>query len=1015
MDIRKSPVRIWSKVFRMAFHPQCNLPNTSLWFAATSLAVLSTAFTVYGQTPTPAAPASTPTLSVNASEVSLDLVVHDDKGRPVLDLKPSDIAVSDNGTPVKITNLRLVKDDPANGRKVTLVFNRLDSAGNKNARDVAGKMLKAIPEGTSFAVMNVGSRLRLLQMFTTDRAAVERGINLATVDEKIGVPGTNVAPEKNLLAVAQTGADSAGVAVPMTERATAKVLLASLQESQRIVQDHNSQPPMAALLALANSERDITGRKVVIYFTEGLQMDSNAADMIRNIVGAANRSGITIYAVDLNALDSQSSNQMMATMAMGAQGPSLGSAAHAATAPVEGAVGSSVGPGTFTADTQLAGRIETDQGVQGATPLGSIAIGTGGAYMVAGDNLKKPLKAMVDDMTNYYEASFVPAISDYDGSYRSVHVTALRKNLSLRYRAGYFALAPGSDSTVRPFEAPLLKILAGAELPNDLQFHAGVLRMGNLQEGNENTIAVEAPIDGLEVREDANTKLYSLHVSIVAQIKNKDGVVIDHFSEDIPRHGALESLEGMRNEVITLQRHFVAPPGDYTLEAAILDHNSEKAGAQRSKFTIPEPGAGLSMSDVALVRRTDLFHTDADPTEPLRYGKARVVPNLSGEVSRESKEVSIFFIIHPEAAASPVKLEMQVMKEGKQIGKMQLPVRADLGASVAVPYLSTIGAKSLSPGHYEVAAVLTQNGKSVEHSATFTIVGGEVASASVPRPGIAGAAAGTDAEPVSDTLPGIGAREASHLSITTPTEAVPPPSPEAIATILAGARARALHYSESLPNFSCVEMTTRSTDPSGRGDWKHKDSMAQLLKFHDNAETRSILEVDGRHTKVEPEDRKGMTSRGQFGGVLNAVFAPDSKADFQWKETDMLGTGIAQVFSYKVEQKNSNYGLTGHNMNQINVAFHGLVYIDASTLGVRRITLEADGIPRDFSIHASAIAVDYDYIMINNHDYLMPVHAAVSIRQGKHEGVLNEMDFRDYKRFGSRVRILGAAAPPSKP
>ena len=58
------------------------------------------------------------------------------------------------------------------------------------------------------------------------------------------------------------------------------------------------------------------------------------------------------------------------------------------------------------------------------------------------------------------------------------------------------------------------------------------------------------------------------------------------------------------------------------------------------------------------------------------------------------------------------------------------------------------------------------------------------------------------------------------------------------------------------------------------------------------------------------------------------------------------------------------------------------------------------------------MAVDYDYIVINAHDYLMPIHAAVSIRQRKREGILNEIEFRDYRRFGSRVKILGFTQPP---
>ena len=973
------------------------------------LAVFLTACSAHGQAPVPTAPVAPP-ISVNADEVSLDLLVHDEKGRPVLDLQPSQIAVTDGGTPVKLTNLRLIKDDPANVRKVTLVFARLDSAGDKNARDIAPKIIKAIPEGSSFAVLNIGSRLRLLHAFTSDRAEMDKAVALATVEDKPGDPGNSAGPEKDLQAVAQTGANASGNTVPATDRALAKVLLAGLMESQRIVQDQNSQPTLAGLLALARTQREIAGRKVVLYFTQGFQMDSNAVDMVKSIVGEANRSGVTFYVVDLSALDERSSNKLLASIAIA---PSVGSLTASARAASGRGSSEPTSQGTFNAAIDQAGRIESE-GLSGtSSPLSTLASNTGGAYIVGGDSLKKPLKRLVDDMATYYEASFVPAIADYDGSFRPVHIASLRKSVVLRYRAGYFALAPGSVSTVKPFEVPLLKILDAPQLPNDLEFRAAVLRMGQLPDGNVNTLVIEAPLSGVEVREDSNTRLYSLHLSIVAQIKNTAGTVIDHFSEDIPRRGAIESLQATQAEVVTLQRHFVAPPGHYVLETAILDHNSQKAGAQRINFEVPANPIGLGLSDMALVRRTDPFRLDADPLEPLRYGNAKVVPNLSGEVARDARDISVFFIIHPDDGKDPLKLEMQVHKDGKSIGRMLLPVRSDARAATAIPYLATIQARSLSPGHYEVAAVLTQGTKSTLRTVAFTIHGTELASAADgPKPAVPGSALDDSADDAN--LPSIAASLASKLVITSPADPVPAPPPGEIASIIDGARARALHYAESLPNFYCVEVTTRSLDSSGRGEWKHKDQMAQLLKYQDRTESRTMLQANGERSSTPPDDLKGMMSHGQFGGVLSAVFQPAAKAEFQWKETDVLGSGKAQVFSYRVRQENSNYGLIGSNNSQLNVAFHGIVYIDAATFGVRRITLEADGIPRDFSIHASSMAVDYDYTVINSHDYLMPIHAAVSIRQGKHEALLNEIEFRDYKRFGSRVRIVPIPQPPAQ-
>jgi hypothetical protein len=102
------------------------------------------------------------------------------------------------------------------------------------------------------------------------------------------------------------------------------------------------------------------------------------------------------------------------------------------------------------------------------------------------------------------------------------------------------------------------------------------------------------------------------------------------------------------------------------------------------------------------------------------------------------------------------------------------------------------------------------------------------------------------------------------------------------------------------------------------------------------------------------------------------------------------------------------------NDKQITVGFHGQVFIDSGTRNVRRISLQADDMPRDFPTHSTRIGVDYDYVAINGHDYLMPVGAEVRLTQGRHEAVLNTIEFRDYRRFGAAMKILGFT-PIEKP
>ena len=949
------------------------------------------------------------TIVSNADEVTLDLVVHDKKNRPVVDLRPADITVSDSGSAVKLSDLRLVSGQSAADHPITLLFDPLDTSGATNARNVARKILKLVPaNGFSFSILTVAGRLRLMQEFTSDRAAIDKAINAATAAEDIEKSPDGSLPEKELLSVARTGSNLAGMKAGADERTTAQVMLASLQESQRIMLEQHTQPPLAGLLALARTQRQIHGRKVIIYFTEGLPPDASAKDMLRTIAGAANRAGISIYVIDKTAVDTRVMEGMSAAIAMG--GLALFNIRNPLPTGPAADYPRPYGPGMIPMYNDEVNRFEIENTNVSKNPVAELAVGTGGSYIFSQDNLKKPLQQMIADMTTYYEASYIPPIQQYDGKFRPVAVQPVRKGLKIHSRAGYFAVPPDAGSGIRPFEAPLLKLLTESQLPADVKFHSAVLRLGDLPTGNENALVVEVPIDGLETRDDPNANLYSLHVSIVAQIKNKAGEVIEHFSEDVPKHGSLDSKESAQSELITMQRHFTAEPGQYIVETAVLDRNNDKAGTQRQEFEIPSEAAGPSLGDVTMVQRLDPMPAEMESTEPMQYGKGKVVPSISGRVPHGAKQISFFFMVHPDAnSTEQPTLEMEVLKSHEAIAQVPLHLAKMTGPG-SIPYLASIQSTALPSGDYEVIEKLTQGGKTSERGLTFRIEGPELAAATTPDNATGAAQPQNDSSELASAVgsPETDGHNSRHLVITSlPAGAVPAPSPEELETIIAGARKRALDYNKSLPNFVCIEVTSRSVDQSGNGNWKHRDSIAELLTYHDRQESRITLEVNGKRSSLKRADMNATwpISVGEFGALLNLVFAPTSKTEFTWKEAGSLGGGSTlQILSYRVARENATLDLSESN-NTIGVGFHGLVYIDAATSGIRRITVDADNLPRDFSMHAAAMTVDYDYVAISGRDYLLPVSSTVSLLRHRRQIELNEIAFRNYRRFASRTKI----------
>ena len=460
-----------------------------------------------------------------------------------------------------------------------------------------------------------------------------------------------------------------------------------------------------------------------------------------------------------------------------------------------------------------------------------------------------------------------------------------------------------------------------------------------------------------------------------------------------------------------MQRHFTAEPGQYVLETAVLDRNNEKAGAQRLEFEIPGDAAGPALGDVAMVQRLDPMPAEMESTEPMQYGKGKVVPSISGRVPYGAKQISFFFMVHPDPnSTEQPTLEMEVLKSHEAIAQVPLHLAKTSGPG-SIPYLASIQSSSLSSGDYEVIEKLTQSGKTTERGLEFRIEGPELASATAPDSAAGATQPQNDASELATASgpPEADGHNSRHLVITSlAAGAVPAPSADELETIVAGARKRALDYSKGLPNFMCIEVTSRSVDQSGNGNWKHRDSIAELLTYHDRQESRSTLEVNGKRSSLKRADMNATwpISVGEFGALLNLVFAPSSKTEFTWKEAGSLGDGggTLQVLSYRVARENATLDLSESN-NTIGVGFHGLVYIDATTSGVRRITVQADNLPRDFSMHAAAMTVDYDYVAISGRDYLLPVSSTVSLQRHRKQIELNEIAFRNYRRFASRTKI----------
>jgi VWFA-related protein len=274
------------------------------------------------QAPTATGQAS---LQPDVETISLDLAVRDRHNRPILDLKPEELTVADNGKPA---NLRLVNGGQQDEPLITLLFDRPGMEGNKKRsedslfgtsasaaqensrelRQMASRFLSAFPSGGfRFAVVDVWGRLQIQHEASESLKATEESVLSAVEPEVYGTSVEANAVERRLARVAKTGQDPTGAAVSVRERTLARSIYTALQNSSHIGKDQHLSPLQACLLALVEAQESLPGRKAIIYFNsieEGSGdpyqrsgKDSHAKAALKSIIGAANRAGVNIYVV----------------------------------------------------------------------------------------------------------------------------------------------------------------------------------------------------------------------------------------------------------------------------------------------------------------------------------------------------------------------------------------------------------------------------------------------------------------------------------------------------------------------------------------------------------------------------------------------------------------------------------------------------------------------------------------------------------------------------------------------
>jgi hypothetical protein len=246
--------------------------------------------------------------------------------------------------------------------------------------------------------------------------------------------------------------------------------------------------------------------------------------------------------------------------------------------------------------------------------------------------------------------------------------------------------------------------------------------------------------------------------------------------------------------------------------------------------------------------------------------------------------------------------------------------------------------------------------------------------------------------------------------IQSPPETIPAgkmPTEESWPQFLEATRAKAIAYTDELPNFICTQITQRFVRffPSG---WRQVDNFVAELSYFDKKEHYKILTVANQITTTATiENLSGTRSTGEFGSALRALFEPGTRASFRLEGMDQSNGHETVRVGYQVPKDTSSRTINYNNERNIITAYRGRCWIDPNSYQVVRLEDKAINIPENFPITRSEGFIDYDLADIAGTKYWLPVRAEVLLIEGAAKlHTRNTIEFKRYRKFEAEVKIV---------
>ena len=688
--------------------------------------------------------------SAGTTAILVDVVVRDRRGRPVLDLTADDFEILEDAARQTIGSFSVVERGggigirvgrrvstpaepaanaetpsspvPTDVPTVALVFDALRPEALVLAQKAALSYLPLSGENDArVGVFASDPGLRVLQPYTDNLSLARRAVYAVTAAgtsrQEAETERRHVLNDRlNALDALGLGRDSTPfspqggnptAAQTLVEQAMTELEMRMLRTFESLDRDHRGFGSANALLSVVQSLTLLPGRKTLVYLSEGLPASPVMQAKLDTLVNAANRSNVTVYAIDAAGLRAESTLTETRREVDAAAQERLRQTSVSRD-PTNGPL------------MRIVERTEDLLRLDPHGGLARLAEDTGGFLIRDTNDLSSAFRRIDEDNRFHYLLTYSPINVEYDGKFRTIQVRVKREGMQVFARKGYLAVPP-SARPVMSYEAAALAALHSGKPPNAFPISAIGFVFPEPKGRATVPVIVQVRTGDLQFDVSQERNTYGAQATVVANIKNAAGQPVHTLSQQYILTGALTDLAVARSGEILFYRQPELEPGVYHLEAIVHDAIGHRASARLSTITVPAvSGARIAASTLVLVRQIERVPAaDRTVSLPFYYGELLLYPN-AGEPLRKGRdtEVLFYFALYSRPGSNP-DAALEILHSGRSLAS--LPIELPDAAEGRVQHLGKLPIDKFPAGTYELRLRLRNGGEEHLRTAFFTI------------------------------------------------------------------------------------------------------------------------------------------------------------------------------------------------------------------------------------------------------------------------------------------------------